>query len=114
MSVHSTHCCVRHGCKYGFGNDDDCPVVFGPEVQEYPCESCTTEEHIMLRGVHHWEGANLPPELEQLVQDSKEEYFLPLSVLQDLMEKYDVQVFHAHGGGKMLMLDRAGKRHRQR
>ena len=37
MSVHSTHCCVIHGCKYG---DDNCPVVNRIEIQEYPCESC--------------------------------------------------------------------------
>ncbi len=36
-SVHSTHCCDKHGCKYG---DDDCPVTLGKEQQEYPCETC--------------------------------------------------------------------------
>ena len=28
MSVHSRHCCVEHGCKYG---EEDCPVVIGIE-----------------------------------------------------------------------------------
>lgn len=37
MSVHSRHCCVIHGCKYG---DEHCPVVIGSEIQEYPCEMC--------------------------------------------------------------------------
>ena len=37
MSVHSKHCCIIHGCKYG---DDDCPVENGIEIQDYPCESC--------------------------------------------------------------------------
>lgn len=32
-----THCCKRHGCKYGYGN---CPVYAGTEKQEYPCEYC--------------------------------------------------------------------------
>lgn len=37
MSVHSAHCCVIHGCKYG---DENCPVVLGDEVQESPCSQC--------------------------------------------------------------------------
>ncbi len=37
-SVHSTHCCTIHGCKYG---DDDCPVVvLQTEAQEHPCQDC--------------------------------------------------------------------------
>jgi hypothetical protein len=37
MSVHSTHCCKKHGCKYG---DDNCPVVSGIEKAKYMCEDC--------------------------------------------------------------------------
>ena len=32
---HETHCCKRHGCKYG---DKNCPVVLGNVKQEYGCE----------------------------------------------------------------------------
>lgn len=32
--VHRTHCCKKHGCKYG---DKDCPVELGLIVQDYPC-----------------------------------------------------------------------------
>lgn len=32
---HETHCCKRHGCKYG---DKDCPIVLGIAKQEYGCE----------------------------------------------------------------------------
>lgn len=39
--VHRTHCCIRHGCKYG---DKDCPVVSGEIKQEYLCEWCGEEE----------------------------------------------------------------------
>lgn len=46
-SVHSTHCCVRHGCKYG---DEDCPVILGTEKQEYPCENCDPNEDILNGG----------------------------------------------------------------
>lgn len=30
--VHTEHCCVYHGCKYG---DDDCPVWLGIKPQSY-------------------------------------------------------------------------------
>ena len=35
--VHTEHCCVFHGCKYG---DDDCPVILETKSQSYHCESC--------------------------------------------------------------------------
>lgn len=38
LDVHATHCCKRHGCKYG--GEDRCPVVRGEVAQEYPCEMC--------------------------------------------------------------------------
>jgi hypothetical protein len=36
-SVHISHCCKWHGCKYG---DPDCPVMLGKVEQEYLCEYC--------------------------------------------------------------------------
>jgi len=44
IGVHTSHCCVRHGCKYG---DEDCPVVLGTHKQKYDCEDCDRdcEEH---------------------------------------------------------------------
>lgn len=41
IMVHASHCCVRHGCKYG---DADCPVVAGTVPQQYPCEFCAMDE----------------------------------------------------------------------
>ena len=35
--VHQTHCCIKHGCKYGA---EDCPVVSGETKQDYICEWC--------------------------------------------------------------------------
>lgn len=36
--VHSTHCCVNCGCKYG---DEDCPVMLGLIKQQYKvCQDC--------------------------------------------------------------------------
>jgi len=41
FGVHRTHCCERHGCKYG---DDDCPVELKQITQDYPCEWCVDVE----------------------------------------------------------------------
>jgi hypothetical protein len=38
--VHTEHCCVKHGCKYG---DDNCPVWLGYKRQSFPCELCSEE-----------------------------------------------------------------------
>lgn len=40
-SVHDSHCCKKHGCKYG---DNNCPVVYGDEQGIY-CECCESDEH---------------------------------------------------------------------
>lgn len=42
MGVHASHCCQRHGCKYGFYPHEDaaCPVVAGDVAQKYLCERC--------------------------------------------------------------------------
>lgn len=34
--VHRTHCCKKHGCKYGY---EYCPVVLGHVKQDHKCES---------------------------------------------------------------------------
>jgi hypothetical protein len=43
-----THCCARHGCKYGH---EDCPVVGGEIRQAYPCEQCGTPADELQREV---------------------------------------------------------------
>jgi len=40
--VHRTHCCSKHGCKYG---DADCPVAIGLIKQDYDCESCLDDDY---------------------------------------------------------------------
>lgn len=35
--VHTEHCCIVHGCKYG---EKDCSVTMGIKPQSYPCEYC--------------------------------------------------------------------------
>ena len=35
--VHQTHCCSKHGCKYG---QYDCPVMLDLVEQSSPCEWC--------------------------------------------------------------------------
>lgn len=44
--VHETHCCAKHGCKYG---DEDCPVVIGFIKQKYDCEDCIYEREELSR-----------------------------------------------------------------
>lgn len=46
IGTHVTHCCERHGCKYG--EDETCPVVQKQNGQEYPCEDCQNPQQ--LRG----------------------------------------------------------------
>lgn len=36
-----SHCCDKHGCKYGMRG---CPVVKGTKKQLYPCETCGLTE----------------------------------------------------------------------
>lgn len=43
FGAHPTHCCERHGCKYG---NDDCPVENKVVSQVYPCEDCSSVEEI--------------------------------------------------------------------
>lgn len=35
--MHTSHCCAKHGCKYG---DAGCPVEKGGHAQENLCERC--------------------------------------------------------------------------
>jgi len=105
-----THCCKRHGCKYG---KDACSVEAGAEEQEFPCESCTEESHIVIASYHHWMGSGLiPDEVRNLVK-TKGGYFLPMDVLLLLMTFFDVQIFH-NEHGRNLMLDHCAGKHRQR
>lgn len=63
--VHETHCCLKHGCKYG---DGDCPVVLGQIKQMYRCEDCppiipdtiTIERmgRLMYTGFENWVNTN--------------------------------------------------------
>lgn len=36
--VHQSHCCFKHGCKYG--ENEQCPVTLAIIKQNYPCEYC--------------------------------------------------------------------------
>jgi hypothetical protein len=38
--VHTEHCCVHHGCKYG----KSCKVEEGKQRQSFPCELCDEQE----------------------------------------------------------------------
>lgn len=47
-----SHCCERHGCKYGY---DDCPVENKEVEQDYPCEYCPSLEDIQAYLKHYQE-----------------------------------------------------------
>jgi len=42
IGVHTSHCCAKHGCKYG---DKDCAVKQGHD-QEYACPQCLGTSYI--------------------------------------------------------------------
>lgn len=49
VGTHITHCCLLHGCKYGYTlevHGGTCPVEDGSEKQEYPCEYCESVSDI--------------------------------------------------------------------
>jgi len=41
-TVHTEHCCIIHGCKYG---DNNCPVELGNIKQTFLCEECDPTEN---------------------------------------------------------------------
>jgi hypothetical protein len=50
IGTHVTHCCIRHGCKYG---DGDCPVAGNrSHVQEYLCEFCGNTDDLYDEDTH--------------------------------------------------------------
>jgi len=44
LCVHTEHCCVLHGCKYGDG--ENCPVESRRKRQSFPCEDCGSGSHM--------------------------------------------------------------------
>lgn len=54
--VHRTHCCVKHGCKYG---DKCCPVVNNEVEQDYLCEECNIAGITRLSQLHETDYMNI-------------------------------------------------------
>lgn len=52
--VHTEHCCVMHGCKYG---NWSCVVVNGQKKQSFTCEYCWDEFSDL------WDAAQLMNEM---------------------------------------------------
>lgn len=48
-NVHTEHCCIIHGCKYG----DRCAVSTGELRQTFPCEECNALASPDLHPVKH-------------------------------------------------------------
>lgn len=44
LETHETHCCAKHGCKYG--DQSGCPVEVGAVLQQYSCEMCHSTSYL--------------------------------------------------------------------
>jgi len=82
IGVHKAHCCVKHGCKYG---DDNCPVVVGKIVQNFPCWECDEdvlyEEHKELgtteNAMNYYEDPDFEieaPAIEYIMTERRKSY----------------------------------------
>lgn len=60
VGVHASHCCARHGCKYG---DQDCPVAAGRVAQDHACEVCSLVEEEITEALREATTAQLRGEL---------------------------------------------------
>lgn len=76
--VHTTHCCILHGCKY---DDEDCTVTSGVALQEYLCEYC------------HEEGITSLGQLSRINQNSRvlDE---ALNIIEALISEEDCRFDH--------------------
>lgn len=59
-NVHTEHCCILHGCKYGY---EHCPVVLGLQRQSFSCEECEEfNEHPLNPSLMHGKREKVSPE----------------------------------------------------
>lgn len=56
-ATHVSHCCKKHGCKYGYGSEEGslCPVASGKLKQDPGCEWCDHEEQSMEERGEVWQ-----------------------------------------------------------
>jgi len=51
-NMHTSHCCVQHGCKYG---DNNCPVTKLQAKQNHECSQCCRQkeqpEHVRVKNL---------------------------------------------------------------
>lgn len=78
--VHTEHCCLRHGCKYG--KDNECTVMLRIAPQSYPCEMCDDLEEKRIA-----ELEAISAELAYLVRCWSGKYACKLSELPERTEK---------------------------
>lgn len=67
LCVHTEHCCVVHGCKYG--EEESCPVWLGWKPQSFPCEDCSCDAYAK-QGRDYYDmyddGPYIKPNLEEI------------------------------------------------
>ena len=59
--VHTEHCCIIHGCKYG---DESCPVTTKSKKQSYPCEFCVENEDVAEKMINRAISKHEPDALD--------------------------------------------------
>ncbi len=75
IGSHITHCCGKHGCKYG---KDDCPVEQKEYAQKYACEYCVSSETLERKIQYLQEELEWNEQLKTLgivVEDYDDVYF---------------------------------------
>lgn len=78
--VHTRHCCVVHGCKYG---DKGCPVYLGYKKQDSPCYTCKFGIDELESGSEHkynfqYEIINFPEISQKEIKRRRKEFNLEL------------------------------------
>jgi hypothetical protein len=97
LDVHTEHCCILHGCKYG--NLEDCSVFQGWKDQSYPCEDCAwdclkTVEEVRRSVAYSLENGGLEKATEYLAGKYHINREKTRSVLLDLMSHACVTDFY--------------------
>lgn len=80
--VHITHCCILHGCKYGY---EDCPVELGEVKQEYTCQDCGDDNFNKVEEVE--EFIAIQKQVEEYKKQGKKEIIVSTDFLERLFKR---------------------------
>ena len=86
VGVHQSHCCWKHGCKYG---DDDCPVELGTVKQDHLCEYCENDVMEKGSGIYGFQHATSRTITIVTAYTDEEAYYL---AKEKLKKRFDIEV----------------------